>query len=154
MSDRPRTATGRYTPSRDMAQAGCQHQAQGTQGGEGAGRVQGRQDNPCPTAGRRICGQLRKLHRKQKRRRENAAHQHSRQLADTAHAVVIENLNTQGMTKSAKGTEENPGTNVKRKSSLNREILASGWGCLERNLDYKAGQVVRVDPAYTSQTWR
>ena len=107
---------------------------------------------PMSNRGRRICGQLRKLHRKKKRRRENAAHQHSRQLADTAHTVVIEDLNTQGMTKSAKGTEENPGANVKQKSGLNREILASGWGRLERNLDYKAGQVVRVDPAYTSQT--
>ena len=107
---------------------------------------------PMSNRGRRICGQLRKLQRKKKRRRENAAHQHSRQLADTAHTVVIENLNTQGMTKSAKGTEENSGTNVKQKAGLNREILASGWGQLERNLDYKAGQVVKVDPAYTSQT--
>ncbi|MCY4522120.1 MAG: transposase, partial [Caldilineaceae bacterium] len=47
---------------------------------------------------------------------------------------------------------EKPGTNVKAKSGLNREILASGWGQLERNLDYKAGLVVKVDPAYTSQT--
>ncbi|MCY4520083.1 MAG: transposase [Caldilineaceae bacterium] len=116
-------------------------------------RARSRQSGqPLSNRGRRICGQLRKLHRKKRRRRENAAHQHSRQLADTAHVVVIEDLNTQGMTQSAKGTEEKPGTNVKAKSGLNREILASGWGRLERNLDYKAGLVVRVDPAYTSQT--
>ncbi|MCY4521930.1 MAG: transposase, partial [Caldilineaceae bacterium] len=111
-----------------------------------------RSGQPLSNRGRRICGQLRKLHRKQKRRREDAAHQHSRQLADTAHTVVIEDLNTQGMTRSAKGTAGNPGTNVKRKAGLNREILASGWGRLERHLDYKAGLVVQVDPAYTSQT--
>ena len=107
---------------------------------------------PMSNRGRRICGQLRKLHRKKRRRRENAAHQHSRQMADTAHAVVVEDLNVQAMAQSAQGTVEKPGTNVKAKSGLNREILASGWGQLERNLDYKAGLVVKVDPAYTSQT--
>ena len=35
---------------------------------------------------------------------------------------------------------------------LNRAILASGWGQMERKLAYKAGRVVFVDPAYTSQT--
>ena len=107
---------------------------------------------PLSNRGRRVCGQLRKLHRKKKRRRANAAHQHSRKMADTAHAVVLEDLDTQAMTRSAQGTVEQPGTNVKAKSGLNREILASGWGRLERNLDYKAGLVVKVDPAYTSQT--
>ncbi len=65
---------------------------------------------------------------------------------------MLENLDTQAMTRSAKGTVAQPGTNVKAKSGLNREILASGWGRLERNLEYKAGLVVKVDPAYTSQT--
>ncbi len=107
---------------------------------------------PLSNRGRRVCGQLRKLHRRKRRRRENAAHQHSRKMADTAHAVVVEALNIQAMTQSAKGTAEKPGTNVKAKSGLNREILASGWGQLERNRDYKADLVVKVDPAYTSQT--
>ena len=89
--------------------------------------------------GRRVNGQLKKLHRKKKRRRENAAHQHSRTIANTAHTVVLEDLNTAAMTKSAKGTVEEPGRNVKQKSGLNRSVLASGWGALDRNLDYKAG---------------
>ena len=80
------------------------------------------------------------------------AHQASRTLADTAHTVVVEDLNTKDMTASAKGTKEEPGTNVKAKAGLNRAILASGWGQLERKLAYKAGHVVKVDPAYTSQT--
>ena len=102
--------------------------------------------------GRRIGGQLKKLKRKQKRRRENAAHQHSRKLADRAHTVVMEDLNTKAMTRSAKGTVEEPGKNVKQKSGLNRGILKSNWGRTERMLDYKAGQVLKVPPAYTSQT--
>ena len=107
---------------------------------------------PMSNRGRRVCGQLKKLQRKQKRRRENAAHQHSRKMADTAHTVVIEDLNTKAMTRSAKGMVEEPGSNIKQKAGLNRGILASNWGRLERFLDYKAGQVVRVDPAYTSRT--
>ena len=85
------------------------------------------------------------------RRRDNATHQISRKVADTAHTVVLEDLNTKAMTKSAKGTVENPGRNVKQKASLNRSILASGWGQLERKLAYKAGELRFVDPACTSQ---
>ena len=103
---------------------------------------------PKSNRGRRVNGQLQKLHRK----RDDATHQASRTLADTAHTVVVEDLNTKGMMASAKGTREEPGTNVKAKAGLNRAILASGWGQLERKLAYKAGQVVKVDPAYTSQT--
>ena len=78
-------------------------------------------------------------------------HQASRTLADTAHTVVVVDLNTKGMTKSAKGTVDSPGRNVKPKSGLNRSILASGWGLLERKLAYKAGALLQVDPAHTSQ---
>ena len=52
--------------------------------------------------------------------------------------MVVEDLNTKGMTRSAKGTVEAPGTNVKAKSGLNRAILASVRGGLERKLAYKA----------------
>ena len=107
---------------------------------------------PKSNRGRRVGGQLKKLNRKKKRRRENAAHQHSRKMADKAHTVVIEDLNTKDMTRSAKGTVENPGTNVKAKSGLNREILKSNWGRQERMLDYKAGLTFKVNAAYTSQT--
>ncbi len=151
MSGRPRTATVRCTHSRTWAKLDANIKRKERKAAKARERSR-RSGQSLSNRGRRICGQLRKLHRKQKRRRENAAHQHSRQLADTVHTVVIENLNTQDMTRSAKGTTGNPGTNVKQKSGLNREILASGWGGLERNLDYKAGLVVKVDSAYTSQT--
>ena len=84
--------------------------------------------------------------------RSNWCHQASRRISDAAHTAVVEDLNTKGMTRSAKGTEAAPGRRVKAKSGLNRAILSSGWGSLERNLDYKAGQVVRINPAHTSQT--
>ena len=107
---------------------------------------------PQSNRGRRVNGLLQKLHRKRRRRRDNATHQASRTLADTAHTVAVEDLNTKGMTACARGTRAEPGTNVKAKAGLNRAILASGWRQLERKLAYKAGHVVKVDPAYTSQT--
>lgn len=66
--------------------------------------------------------------------------------------MVVEDLNTKDMTASAKGTVEQPGRNIKQKAGFNRSILASGWGGLELKLAYKAGEVVKVNPAYTSQT--
>jgi transposase len=54
---------------------------------------------------------------------------------------------------SAKGTVEEPGRGVPAKAGLNRAVLASGWGLLAKRLQDKApGRVVRVNPAYTSQT--
>ncbi len=93
-------------------------------------------------------GQLSKLHRK----RDDATHQASRKLADTAHTVVVEDPDTKGMTQSTKGTVEAPGKQVKQKAGLNRSILASGWGSQERKLAYKAGNLRKVNPTYTSQT--
>ena len=107
---------------------------------------------PMSHRGRRVCGQPRKLQRRKKRRRENANHRASRKLANAVHTVVSEALDVADMTKSARGTVEEPGTNVKQKAGLNREILNMDWGQLERNLAYRAGRVVKVDPAYTSQT--
>ncbi len=101
---------------------------------------------------RRIAGQLQKLHRKCRRVRDHDTHHISRKVADTAHTVVIEDLHTQGMPRSAKGTVESPEHNVQAKVGLNRSILASGWGQLERKLAYKGGQLVKVPAAYTSQT--
>ena len=66
-------------------------------------------------------------------------HQASRTLADTAHTVVVEDLNTKVMTQSARGTVAKPGKQVKQKSGLNRGILASGWGALERKLGLQGG---------------
>ncbi len=56
------------------------------------------------------------------------------------------------MTRSGKGTVEEPGRNVAQKAGLNREISRSGWGLLVRRLEEKAPErVEKVSPAYTSQ---
>ena len=60
------------------------------------------------------------------------------------------------MSKSAKGTKDNPGKNVKIKSGLNKAILDQGWSKFADQLKYKShlqgGSVDTVDPKYTSQT--
>jgi len=57
------------------------------------------------------------------------------------------------MTRSARGTIEQPGRNVRAKAGLNRSILAGGWGVFVARLQDKApGRVEKVNPAYTSQT--
>ncbi len=64
---------------------------------------------------------------------------------------MVEGLNTQGMSKSANGTVEKPGKNVRTKAGRNRLILATGWHQLKQKLAYKC-RVVEINPAYTSQT--
>ena len=82
--------------------------------------------------------------------RSNWHHQESRKIANSYQYCVVEKLNTKGMTRSAKGTAENPGKQVKAKSGLNREILKTGWYGLKQKLAYKM-DIVEVDPKYTSQ---
>ena len=86
--------------------------------------------------------------------RHNFAHCVSRELADMAGTVVIEDLKVGAMTRSAKGTADDPGSNVRQKAGLNRSILNTGWRQLRQMLEYKAANVIAVNPAFTSQTCR
>ena len=101
---------------------------------------------------RRVTKQkIAKWKRKQKNARKNAAHHRSKTLASKAETLVREDLNIKGMTKSAKGTVENPGKNVTAKAELNRVIQNAGWGRFNQYCDYKFRNVVEVDARYTSQ---
>ncbi|MFT4725763.1 MAG: putative transposase [Granulosicoccus sp.] len=59
------------------------------------------------------------------------------------------------MSRSASGTWQVPGKNVKAKSGRNRAILDQGWGAFRRQLSYKlnwaGGDLIVVPPQYTSQ---
>ncbi len=65
--------------------------------------------------------------------------------------MILEDLKIKAMTRSAKGTMESFGTNVRQKSGLNRGILRTGWGQLDQMLGYKCRKVIKVTAAYTSQ---
>ncbi|WP_306049252.1 RNA-guided endonuclease InsQ/TnpB family protein [Oceaniradius stylonematis] len=83
-------------------------------------------------------------------------HVQSRQIADAYGTVVVEDLATANMTRSARGTAEQPGRNVRAKAGLNRAILEQGWRQFATFLSYKleanGGTLVSIPPAYTSQT--
>ncbi len=73
------------------------------------------------------------------------------------HAMVcIEDLQVRNMSRSAAGTADAPGKNVRAKSGLNKSILDQGWFEFRRQLDYKlawrGGWLVAVPPQYTSRT--
>ena len=82
--------------------------------------------------------------------RTDWCHKVSKEIAGKYNLVYMEDLNTQGMTASAKGTQDKPGKNVKQKAGLNKSILKSGWGKLEQCLSYKSN-VIKVPAPYTSQ---
>ena len=70
--------------------------------------------------------------------------------------IVLEDLNTQGMSCSAKGDRLSPGKQVKAKSGLNKAILDKGWHRLEVYLAYKTQRqgkaFFKVSAHHTSQT--
>ncbi len=97
-----------------------------------------------------------RLHRKVRRQRDHFLHVESSRYAKSHGTVIVEALKVKQMTRSAKGTIEAPGRNVRQKAGLNLAILDSGWGKLKRYLGYKlawsGGRLVEVPAAYSSQT--
>jgi putative transposase len=70
--------------------------------------------------------------------------------------IAVERLELRSMTRSAKGTVEEPGSRVRQKAGLNRSLLDAGFGMLARLIREKAGyaarEVVDVAARYSSQT--
>ncbi|TDO62641.1 putative transposase [Kribbella sp. VKM Ac-2571] len=86
-------------------------------------------------------------------RRKDWVEQTSTRLAREFDVIRVEDLRIVHMTRSATGTVDNPGKQVRQKAGLNRGILANGWGQLVQRLEHKAaGRVERIPAAYTSQT--
>ena len=84
-------------------------------------------------------------------RRKDWCEKVSTGLARRFDLIRFEDLRITNMTRSAKGTARNPGSNARAKSGLNRAILAQGWGLLVRRTQDKApGRVEKVRAAYTS----
>ncbi len=72
------------------------------------------------------------------RQREGHNHNLTNYLVRTWAVIGIENLNIAGMTRSARGTIEKPGKNVRAKAGLNRSLLDVAPGQIRRLLTYKA----------------
>lgn len=99
---------------------------------------------------------IQRLHASIANARKDYLHWNSNRLSKNHAMIVIEDLQVKNMSKSAKGTLDEPGRNVRAKSGLNRAILDQGWGEFRRQLKYKldwlGGELLLVDPKYTSQT--
>lgn len=87
--------------------------------------------------------------------RRDYLHKVSTTISKNHAMIVIENLRVTNISKSAAGTAGQPGRNIRAKSGLNLSILDQGWYELRRQLEYKqrwrGGQVLAINPAYTSQ---
>jgi putative transposase len=103
-----------------------------------------------------VRAQLGRLHARVRARRADFAAQTAVRLARCHGLVVVEDLRVKNMTASAKGTTDQPGRNVRAKAGLNRAVLSKCWGGfllkLEHAARYHGATVVKVNPAYTSQT--
>jgi len=93
-----------------------------------------------------------RLRQREAAMRSDAAHKASRVIADSCEVAVFEGLDVSAMTRSAKGTEDQPGRRVRQKAGLNREIRAAGWYQVEAYTGYKARKLVKVPAHYSSQT--
>jgi putative transposase len=98
---------------------------------------------------------VKKQHRRIANMRRDFVHKQSTMPARDYDACIVEDINISSMVRSARGTLEKPGKNVKAKSALNKSILNQGWGFFLRFLESKmksgGKRFVRVDPKHTSQ---
>jgi putative transposase len=73
-------------------------------------------------------------------------------LARRFDTIRVEDLDVRAMSRSARGTLNEPGVRVAQKRGLNRAIRHQAWGRLVARLDHKAaGRLQRIPAAYTSQ---
>ena len=98
---------------------------------------------------------LARLRRRQRVRSRNACHRITSNLVRRFEIISVEDLKITNMTRSARGTPEAPGRNVRQKSGLNRSILEQAWGLIHDQLAYKAAwagrQLIEVNARFTSQ---
>ena len=79
-----------------------------------------------------------RLHRKVRNQRLDFLHQATAHLVRHFGFLATEELAVANMTKSSRGTEEAPGTNVQQKAGLNKSILDTAPGLFLSMLRYKA----------------
>lgn len=99
---------------------------------------------------------IQRIHARIGNARRDYLHKTSTAISQNHATVCIEDLQIRNMSKSAAGTTDTPGKNVRAKSGLNKSILDQGWFEFRRQLDYKlawrGGWLVAVPPQNTSRT--
>ena len=99
---------------------------------------------------------IQKLHHHIANIRHDYLHKISTDISKNHAMIVCEDLKVANMSKSARGSIDKKGKNVKAKSGLNKSILDQGWGMMVNMLEYKqhwqGGLLIKINPQYTSQT--
>ena len=99
---------------------------------------------------------VQKLHQKVANIRRDSLHKTTTTISQNHAMVCLEDLQVRTMSKSAAGTVDQPGRNVKAKTGLNRSVLDQGRFEFRRQLEYKqawrGGWVIAVPPRNTSRT--
>jgi putative transposase len=103
----------------------------------------------------RTYDQIAQLRATAKRRAVDWQHKTTTEIAEMFSRIGVEDLAIRNMVKSARGTVEAPGTNVRQKAGLNRAIAGEAWGRTVTMLEYKAAQrggiVIKVPAPNTSR---
>ena len=105
---------------------------------------------------RKAARRVRRIHGRIGNARRDYLHKASTTICKNHAVVVVEDLKVGNMSRSAAGTVQAPGRNVRAKSGLNKAILDQGWFEFRRQLEYKlqwnGGQLIAVPPQNTSRT--
>jgi len=103
---------------------------------------------------RKVRERLAVAQRRIQQARTSHLHKVSADLTQRYAFIAVEDLKLRNMTRSARGTVDAPGTNVRQKAGLNRELLDAAPARLIQMLTYKAeragGMVAGVDARRTS----
>jgi putative transposase len=99
---------------------------------------------------------IQRIHSRIGNARRDYLHKATATISKNHAMVCIEDLRIRNMSRSAAGSTEKPGKNVRAKSGLNKSILDQGWFGFRRQLDYKlawnGGYLIAVPPQNTSRT--
>ena len=97
-----------------------------------------------------------KIHTRITNVRRDFLHKATTTISQNHAKVCVEDKQVRNMSKSAAGSSDSPGRNVRAKSGLNKSILDQGWFEFRRQLEYKqawlGGEVLAVPPRNTSRT--
>ncbi|MBF6987003.1 RNA-guided endonuclease TnpB family protein [Cupriavidus sp. IK-TO18] len=98
---------------------------------------------------------LQRIHARIGNTRRDFLHKATSTISQNHAMVCIEDLQVGNMSRSAAGTAETPGKNVRAKSGLNKAILDQGWYEFRRQLEYKiawnGGWLIAVPSQHTSR---
>ena len=152
LSDGRLIANAAVGEQRKAATARLQRELEAVTERDCAGRMLNRRDSQR----QKLQGRLTRAKEREANARRDYAHKVSRQIVNGADVIALEKLSLRAMTRSARGSVERPGRNVRAKAALNRRLLDSGFGLLRQMIVAKAEEaartVVEVDARFSSQT--